>query len=127
MDSTLNVAQYGIMNVSRPNREVILRKIDDAFNTLTGGSFVLMRWDHTTVSSGGAGTAGCIFAGDLPLGTYYLHETALPTGITTDSTGEGGDGTWWYVLKVSASGVSITKYATQEGAEAYAATLTANS
>ena len=120
-----DVENRGVLNVSIATRRVILRKTDLNYNTMPGAKFDLQRWDLSKVrscsssydpnSDGTDDGAACLFSGELPFGTYLLHETARPSGAAA-STGTGADGTWWFVLTVSATETSVTRYATYDAA-----------
>ena len=76
--------QYRVMNISAAERKVILRKVDGSFNPAKA-TFEILRYDRSQVSADINGTptvsftstaSGVFFIGNLPYGTYYLHETA---------------------------------------------------
>ena len=96
---------YVIANISAFERRVILRKSDVSFNVKAGAKFDILRVDMTKVSTFTSGSGGVFFSGSLPYGTYYLHETELPSGVTPSSN---DDGSWWYTLTVSKDGVTHT-------------------
>ncbi len=110
-----DIAAYGIMNISKAERKTILRKINTSFAPLDGAVFEIFRYDRTKVSgtdiSGNtaetftSGTCGVYFIGDLPHGTYYVHETVIPSAY--QATTSGGDGNW-FVLTVNANGAGYT-------------------
>ena len=96
------------------NADPTMRKVSGTYAPLEGAEFEILRYDRTRVSgtdAGGAETAvftsganGVYFVGQLPFGTYYLHETGYPDGAQQN----GGDG-WWYTLTVSSEGITCTE------------------
>jgi hypothetical protein len=98
-----DIARYGILNISAHARRAVLKKIDSAYLPLPGAKFDVLRWDRTPVDTDCvSGAAGCFWIGDLPYGVYYLHETVTPAAVLQNPGG------WWYVLTVSASGVTCS-------------------
>ena len=80
-------ADYRIVNDSTTTRKVILKKINPAYDALSGAEFELCRADGSVVATftvdagsyGASGANGAFYVGQLPVGTYYLHETKTPT------------------------------------------------
>ena len=126
---------YTAMNVSPLQRKVILRKVDGAdYKPLTDAKFTVYYADKQTVvrlrddegnvisfkdGKGNektgmedleSGAAGAFWIGKLPFGTYYMEETAAPSGYTKL--------THYFVFKVDGNGV------TQMGKTGWETTLT---
>ncbi|MBQ7371989.1 MAG: hypothetical protein IJW67_08950, partial [Blautia sp.] len=108
-----DVAKNGIMNYSAILRKVILRKVSDTYESLSGAEFQIYRNDGSLVSIKGdkdqeltsfeSGVNGVYFIGDLPYGIYYLHETKVPGSMKPN-----GDEGWWYYLIVHESGIYVS-------------------
>ena len=93
-------------------RRVILRKISREFVPLEGAEFTLYREKSTEpvkiVTEDGEVTledlvsdaGGTFYAGMLPYGTYYLHETVAPAGYS---------GNKWFTLTVSEEGIEYSE------------------
>ena len=79
---------------------------------MPGAVFEILRYDHTLVSSTDingttttsftSGTSGVYFIDMLPFGTYYLHETTIPSGYQEVTAGDDGN---WFILTVNENGV----------------------
>ena len=101
---------FNIMNISELNRQVILRKVaDTTYESLKDAEFDLLWADMTPYTEGlPAGKlhyvsrpSGVFFIGNLPYGTYYLHEVTVPGGYQSlDETDDN-----WFVLTVNENGV----------------------
>ena len=106
-----DIAHFGVINVSPAKRKVILKAVDDGYNSLSGGTYDLLRSDMARVADDSinlnAGTSGGIWVGMLPLGKYYLHESAVPSGY---SAGSG-----WFEITVSESGTSVVRLSDAPG------------
>lgn len=110
-----DVAAHGITNAITAKRRVLLRKTDELLAPLAGAEFELLRSDMSLFSADSShltasGEDGVYFAGVLPYGYYFLHETAYPGGVRTN----GAEG-WWFTLRVDEDGV--TMLSTEPGAE----------
>ncbi len=104
------------MNESAIEHKVILRKVTTDHTALSGGQFRIFRSDLTEYTNGRptyttsenevkskgyyeAGTSGVWFIGNLPIGTYYLFEQAVPTDANDSNAGKV------FVLNVTADGI----------------------
>lgn len=98
--ATPNIEQYGLMNISATERKVILKKVNGSFEPLEGARFDILRYDRTVVASDTVSYAnGAFWIGNLPYGTYYLHETGYPTDTPRN---------WWFTLTVDAAGATVS-------------------
>ena len=114
VESTPDVTEYGIVNISKSQSKVILKKIDNqTYAPLAGAKFQILRYDRTLVESTDivgnttttftSGENGVYFIDNLPYGTYYIHETTVPDGYQ-----KLDDETNWYILTVNESGVTVS-------------------
>ncbi len=113
--SVPNIAKYGVQNDPENKQLTILEKTNNGNPKvpLSGAVFEVLRYDRTKIysydindnmtSSFISGSNGVYFVDNLPYGTYYLHETGYPDGVT----GNGSVG-WWYILTVNEDGVSCS-------------------
>jgi hypothetical protein len=100
---TLDVANYGIMNVSKAERMAVLRKTDTSFHWIGGAVFDILYWDQTLFADNvSTSNVGLLYSGMLPYGTYYLHETEK-SGAAVDI---------WYTLTVDENGVHCSPQST---------------
>jgi hypothetical protein len=111
--ATPDIARYGIMNISTAQRKAILKKVEEnTYESLPGAIFEILRYDHTLVSSTDingdtttsftSGASGVYFIDMMPYGTYYLHETTIPSGYQEVTAGNDGN---WFILTVNENGV----------------------
>ena len=117
--TTPDIAKYGVMNASKDERKVILRKVNTSYNALAGATFEILRADLSPVTDSSkstttftSSTSGVYFIGELPYGTYYVHETKTPAGIVSD---------YWFYLIVDENGAympgtEIIRYSSQAAA-----------
>ncbi|MBQ6385538.1 MAG: hypothetical protein IJJ38_05135, partial [Lachnospiraceae bacterium] len=107
--ATPDIASYGLMNRSTAERKVILDKISSSGKApLPGAEFEILAYDRSVVSGHVvSGDAGAFFVGNLPLGIYYIHETATPDGMKKNAGADGTDAGWWWTLSVKADGTEL--------------------
>ena len=104
-DPAPEVWQYQVMNVSKAERKVILRKVAEENKTirsLPGAVFQIERFDGMLIESTDingnktttftSSASGVYFIDKLPYGVYYLYEKTAPTGYTSGK---------WFTLTVS--------------------------
>ena len=100
--TTPDIARYGVLNESTTTRRVILKKSDDQYDPLSGATFDILRYDRSVVAEDQvSGAAGALWIGQLPYGTYYLHEKIVPAGMSS-----GPDGLW-FTLRVDQNGAAL--------------------
>ncbi len=100
------------------SRMVILRKVDQLNNLLSGATFDICKKNgapyvikgetpaqNVTLEDLATDETGVIWVGELPFGVYLLHEKAAPAGYGSDNTNHD----WWYTLTVNAAGVTISE------------------
>ncbi len=109
---TPNIAEDGIVNYKEATRKAILRKVNENYEPLKEAegklaTFDILRIDMTVIASGKypADTNGIFWIGNLPLGTYYLHETEVPGGY--EALGANNDN--WFTITVNADGVTVSE------------------
>ena len=78
---------------------------DGGYDPLIGVKFDILRWDRTSVATNCSSLdSGCFWIGDLPFGTYYLHETE-----------KGGAAvSLWYTVTVDVNGTRCSVASTTE-------------
>ena len=104
-DPAPEVWQYQVMNVSKAERKVILRKVAEENKTirsLPGAVFQIERFDGMLIESTDingnktttftSSASGVYFIDKLPYGVYYLFEKTAPTGYASGK---------WFTLTVS--------------------------
>ena len=115
--TTPDIASYGILNISKAKRKVILKKTDGSYRMPTGAKFEILRYDLSPVGSilnksdasaeevteFECGSNNVYFIDDLPYGTYYVHETTTPGGYGYHTS---SDGTNWFKLTVDKDGAT---------------------
>ncbi len=100
-DETLDVKEYGIMNISKKNERIVLKKEASTGLPLTGATFDIVRPDRSYYKKNlSSGAAGGFFIADLPYGYYYLYESAAPSGYA-------GSGKY-YKLTIDENGKTLT-------------------
>ncbi|SDB14972.1 SpaA isopeptide-forming pilin-related protein [Butyrivibrio sp. INlla16] len=81
VDDTLDVKEYGIMNISKKHERIILKKESTDGSPLEGATFDIIRPDRSYYRKNlSSGAAGGLNISDLPYGYYYLYESAAPSG-----------------------------------------------
>ena len=107
--STNTVDIYTVMNVVEgKSSRVILRKVNADNVPLSGARFKVYRADMTEIKNADYKSdgyyeslaSGVFFIGDLPYGTYYLHETYVPSGYEKLTTTNDN----WFILTVNENG-----------------------
>ncbi len=97
-----DISSYGILNISKIRRKAILRKTSSTFVPLPGAVFDILRYDRSVLAKDQtAGTAGAFWVGELPFGTYYIHETGVPAGYD--------DSKRWFELTVDENGARLSE------------------
>lgn len=90
-----DIAAFGVMNTSKTERDLILKKVNGDGAPLEGAGFRILRADLFEVKETDYGydaAAGCYsspasgvyFSGSLPVGKYYMVETATPAGYESN-------------------------------------------
>ena len=103
-----DISSYGILNISKIRRKAILRKTSSTFVTLPGAVFDILRYDRSVLAKDQtAGTAGAFWIGELPFGTYYIHETGVPAGYD--------DSKKWFELTVDENGAKLSEDSPKAG------------
>ena len=120
------------------SRKVILRKVaKTSYKSLSGGKFEIKKGsklitgtdingedvDGENKTEFVSGESGAFYIGTMDYGTYFIHETAYPDGVThnssdTETKTEG----WWYyfILDGNHQLMSATQYNSQAEAKAVA-------
>ena len=99
---------YTVMNVDARTGRVILKKVNADNVPLSGARFKVYRADMTEIKNADYKSdgyyeslaSGVFFIGDLPYGTYYLHETYVPSGYEKLTTTNDN----WFILTVNENG-----------------------
>ena len=85
-----------------PVRAVMISSVIFSRTPLPGAVFDILRYDRSVLAKDQtAGTAGAFWVGELPFGTYYIHETGVPAGYD--------DSKRWFELTVDENGARLSE------------------
>jgi hypothetical protein len=110
--------QYVYWNGAKGLRRVIIRKVNEAHNSVPGATFTIYRKGSSSpvkikhddgseeeLKDLVSQSNGVIWVGDLPNGTYYMRET-IPSGYQHTTNGDSYN---WFILTVNEDGVGYLK------------------
>ncbi|WP_029201559.1 prealbumin-like fold domain-containing protein [Oribacterium sp. NK2B42] len=83
-----DISTYGVMNISKEDDKVIMKKTDKSYTPLEGAEFDILSYDMAPVAKGKGAVShktGIFWVGKLPYGKYYIKETISPNGSALSS------------------------------------------
>ena len=82
-----DISTYGVINISKEDDKVIMKKTDQSYTPLEGAEFDILSYDMSPVVKGAAShETGIFWIGKLPYGKYYIKETKSPGGTPRSTT-----------------------------------------